>query len=193
MREAESECVSVGMGDAATDVRSDLSKTVYQELRAIAHARLRSQRSGHTLQATALVNEAWLKLRQHFDGARPTSDFFKAAAHSMRQILIDHARGKHTAKRGGGMDRAAIEPGELAEAATISPEANPDELLALDDALRALEAWDASAAQVVTLRFFGGLSVEETAAALNISERTVKREWQFARNWLRERMSTVHA
>lgn len=155
----------------------DLSDTVYQELRAIARARLASQKPGHTLQATALVNEAWMKLRGHFTEQSGPA-FFKTAAEAMRQILIDHARSKARLKRGGAVQR------ELADVAEFGGDDDAEEILALNDVICRLEERDPQAAQVVKLRFFAGLSVEETAAALGISDRTVKREWQFARAWL---------
>lgn len=162
---------------------SDLTPTVYAELRAIARARLASQKPGHTLQATALVNEAWLKLRGHFDMQQPGPAFFKTAAEAMRQVLIDHARGKARQKRGGGVQR------ELTDVAELSEESDPDQILALDEALCRLESQDETAAAVVKLRYFSGLSVGETAAALQLSERTVKREWRFARAWLLQQLS----
>ena len=167
---------------------ADLTHTVYHELRSMARAKLASQRSGHTLQATALVNEAWMKLRGHFEGKEGSPQFFKTAADAMRQILIDHARSKQRAKR-GGTDRKRADISEIAEIAILSEETDPGELLALDEALTALEREDPDAAEVIKLRFFAGLSVEETAAALNISDRTVKRIWRFARAWLFEQMS----
>lgn len=164
-----------------------LTDTVFQELRSIARARLATQKPGHTLQATALVSEAWMKLRTHFDGLEGTPQFYKTAAEAMRQILIDHARGKSRLKRGGG-EAKRVGVTEIAEVAVLSEEADPDEILALDEAIARLEQEEPDAAAVVKLRFFAGLSVEETAAALGISERTVKREWRFARAWLFERL-----
>jgi len=156
-----------------------LLKKVYDQLRGIARHRLSSENVGHTLQATALVNEAYLKLSQNpsvfqLDRTR----FVMAAAEAMRRILIDHARTKRRHKRGGGAKRAIIDVADLAA------DFDPEQTLALDEAIRRLEDSDAQAAAVVKLRFFAGLSVEETAVALGISDRTVKREWQFARAWL---------
>ncbi len=152
---------------------------VYDQLRAIARARLARERVGHSLQATELVHEAFLKLQKHpsliqADRAR----FFHAAAEAMRQILIDHARAKGRIKRGGGMKRTVSDVAELAE------EQDPDQILALDEAIRRLEEEEPQAAQVLKLRFFTGLSVAETAEVTGLSERTVKREWQFARAWM---------
>jgi RNA polymerase sigma factor (TIGR02999 family) len=163
-----------------------LNREAYDQLRAMARARLMQQRAGHTLQPTALANEAWMKLRGHFDMAEPSPAFFKTAAEAMRQILIDHARAKQSLKRGGDMKR---EDGlsVVAAVADESDSSDPDQILAMNDAIAELEQLDAQAAAVVKLRFFVGLSVEETASALGISDRTVKREWQFARTWLAER------
>mgnify|MGYP005863503609 CR=1 FL=1 len=163
-----------------------LTDTVFEELRSIARSRLATQKPGHTLQATALVSEAWMKLHSHFEGAEGTPQFYKTAAEAMRQILIDHARGKQRLKRGGDAKRVNVT--EIAEMAALSEESDPAEILALDEAIARLEEEEPDAAAVVKLRFFAGLSVEETAAALGISDRTVKREWRFARAWLCERL-----
>jgi RNA polymerase sigma factor (TIGR02999 family) len=158
----------------------DLTSQVYEQLRGIAAARLQGQPAGHTLQATALVHEAYLKLQDHpsiLGGER--ARFFHAAAQAMRQVLIDHARGKGRVKRGGGAARR-----ELADVAQLAAEDDVEQILALDEAMRRLEQQDPDAARVVKLRFYAGLSVEETAEVLGVSERTVKRDWQFARAWL---------
>lgn len=156
-----------------------LAPLVYRELRRIASRMMAGERPNHTLQATALVNEAYLRLVD----ARQVSwqdraHFFALCARAMRQILIDHARSRGSTKRGGG--EVAIELDE-AMAAAPSPEVN---LLELDDALKRLEALDPRKSQVVELRFFGGLSLEETAEALNVSTKTVQRDWNLARAWL---------
>jgi RNA polymerase sigma factor (TIGR02999 family) len=158
-----------------------LTAQVYEQLRVIAQARLQTQASGHTLQATALVNEAYLKLRDHpsIVGDGP-ADFYRAAALAMRQILIDHARGKGRVKRGGG---AGVRR-ELVDVAQLAADDDGDQILAVDEAIERLAAEDPAAAEVVRLRFYAGLSVEETAATMGVSERTVKRDWQFARAWL---------
>ena len=155
---------------------------VYDQLRAIARARLARERVGHSLQATELVHEAFLKLQKHpsliqADRAR----FFHAAAEAMRQILIDHARSKGRIKRGGGMKRTMSDVADVAE---LAEEQDPDQILALDEAIRRLESEEPQAAQVLKLRFFTGLSVAETAELMSLSERTVKREWQYARAWM---------
>ena len=156
-----------------------LSEQVYHQLRAIAHARLAQEAPGHTLQATALVHEAYLKLRNQpaaYNGDKRA--FFRAAAAAMRQILIDHARTRGRVKRGGMLRR------EFTDVAQLACENEPDEILALDEAIDRLEKQEPQAAQVMKLRFFAGLSVEEAAEVMGLSERTVKREWQFARAWL---------
>src|SRR6185437_5052482 len=158
---------------------ANLTAQVYQQLRAIARHRLAQQSAGHTLQATALVHEAFLKLRDHSSimSAEPAI-FFQAAAQAMRQILVDHARSRGRIKRGGQRRREFADVAELADSSDLS------EILALDDAISRLEQAEPQAAQVVKLRFFAGLTVEETAAAMGLSARTVKREWKYARAWL---------
>lgn len=158
---------------------SELLGQVYDQLRAIARTRLARERVGHSLQATELVHEAFLKLKSHpslFQSDR--ARFFHAAAEAMRRILIDHARGKGRIKRGGGMKRTVADVAELAQ------DADPDEIVALDEAIHRLEEEEPQAAAVLKLRFFTGLSVAETGEVLGLSERTVKREWQYARAWL---------
>ena len=158
-----------------------LFPAVYAELRAAAHAKLRFERPDHTLQATALVHEAYLRL---LGGAYPhwndRQHFFRAAAEAMRRILVEHARGRARVKRGGNPIRVT-----LTDVASLTQQ-DPEEVLALDSAIRRLEEQDPTAADIVRLRFFAGFSVEETAAMLDLSERTVKREWAFARAWLFE-------
>jgi RNA polymerase sigma factor (TIGR02999 family) len=158
-----------------------LFPAVYAELRAAARAHLRRERSDHTLQPTALVHEAYLRLLR---GAYPTwndrQHFFRAAAEAMRRILVEHARGRARVKRGGNPIRLS-----LSDVDAIAQH-DPAGILALDAAIRRLEEQDPTAVDVVRLRFFAGLSVEETARMLDLSERTVKREWAFARAWLYE-------
>ncbi len=156
---------------------------VYEELRELARAQLRRERASHTLQATALVHEAWMRLSgadpARFDGSR---HFFGAAAEAMRRVLVDHARARGSDKRGGGRQRVTLgaidEPVELAD----------EQLLALDEALARLAHEDPRAAEVARLRFLCGLSAPETASALGISERSVHREWTYARARLFELM-----
>lgn len=148
---------------------------VYDELRAIAARRMAGERAGHTLQATVLVHEAWMRLAGSRDLPWPDRRaFFAAAAEAMRRILVDHARRTNAVRRGGGARPLPLDgqdPGADEEV----------DVVALGDALDRLEAEDPRAAEVVRLRFFAGLSVEETSAALELSERTVLREWSFAR------------
>ena len=160
---------------------NELVPLVYAHLRNIAANRLRSERDGHTLQPTALVHEAWMRLmRQHGADWQNRSQFFAIAAQIMRRILVDHARRRLASKRGDGA--AVVDLDELADA-IASP--MPDErLLSLNDALEQLAALDERQARVVELRFFGGLSVEETAEVMDLSPTTVKREWATARAWL---------
>jgi len=158
---------------------------VYDELRRLAAEKMTQERPGQTLQATALVHEAYLRLvgeekAQHWNSR---GHFFAAAAEAMRRILIEQARRKRRPKHGG--DRRRI---DLDDALSVA-EAPCDDLLALDDALSRLEATDPLAAQVVKLRFFTGLSMPETAEALGVSLRTAERNWTYARTWLHRELS----
>lgn len=165
-------------GDAAALDR--LVPLVHAELRRLARAQLRRERPGHTLQATALAHEAYLRL-VGLDAIdwRDRAHFFGVAAGVMRRILIDHARRRRAARRGGGAPPVPLEDVDAA-----APE-RPEELIALDEALERLRALDPRQERIVELRFFGGLEVAETAAVLGVSERTVKRDWAVARAWLR--------
>jgi RNA polymerase sigma factor (TIGR02999 family) len=157
----------------------ELLPLVYEELRRLAAQRLADERPGHTLQPTALVHEAYLRLLG--DDARRWADrghFFRAAAESMRRILIDHARAKRGPKRGGSRNRVSL---DLAELAT---ESDGDEILAVTEAISRLEQQNPEVAEIVRLRFYVGLSAEETARALGVSQRTVYRDWTYARAWL---------
>jgi RNA polymerase sigma factor (TIGR02999 family) len=164
----------------------DLVPVVYAELKRQAERYLRREKVGHSLQATALVHEAYLRLvdqrRIQWQGR---AQFFGIAAQLMRRVLVDHARSRHAEKR-GGMHVSLVRP--LEEATAAAPEADVD-LLALDDALTRLGALDARQAKVVELRYFSGLGIEETAEALGISPATVKREWAMARAWLKRELS----
>lgn len=152
---------------------------VYNELRQLAASCLRRERSDHTLQATALVHEAYLRLvEQDSVSWQNRHHFFGAAAKLMRRILVDHARGHAAEKRGGGIERVP-----LTEAIAMSQQ-QPTELLALDESLMRLAAVDPQQGRVVELRVFAGLSVEETAEVLGISPATVKRDWAVAKAWL---------
>ena len=168
----------VQQGDKEAESR--LFEAAYQQLRRMAAARMRSERGGHTLQPTALVNEAYLKLiSQRGANWQNRAHFFVVASKVMRRILVDYARNRLAEKRGGGQP-----PLPLDEALVFSKEKS-GELLALDEALGRLEQKDERAHRVVELRFFGGLSIEETAEVLGIAPRTVKRDWSFGRAWLR--------
>jgi RNA polymerase sigma factor (TIGR02999 family) len=160
--------------------RERLFAAVYDELRRIAHRQLAGRRPGQTLSTTALVHEAYVKLAAA-NGAVAASDrahFFALAARAMRQILIDYARSRWTAKRGAGVAAVSLDDLQVAVAEKA------EEVLAVDAALRQLEANDARLGQVVEWRFFGGLSMEEIASALGVSDRTIKRDWQKARAYL---------
>ena len=167
-----------GGGDAAAFDR--LTELVYQELRRIARRYMRSARDGNTLQTTALVNEAYLRLAdvKNIDWQQ-RAHFFALSAELMRRILVDAARLRFAGKRGGGIVKINLD-----EAPVISPE--PDRfILALDEALGTLAELAPRQARVVELRYFGGLSEEEAAAVLKTSPRTVRRDWQFAKAWLK--------
>jgi RNA polymerase sigma factor (TIGR02999 family) len=159
--------------------RDRLVPLVYEELRRLAHHYLRQERPGHALQTTDLVHETYLRLvGQEKVRWQNRSHFFGVAAQLMRRILVDHARSLQRRKRGRDWHRV-----EFNEAALVSPE-KASEVLAVDEALRRLEALDARKSRVVELRFFGGLTVEETAEALGMSTATVARDWEAARGWL---------
>jgi len=167
---------------ARPEARDELLQRVYEQLRAMAGARMRQERPDHTLQPTVLVHEAFLRLVGDEQITwEERGHFFRLAAEAMRRMLIDHARRRDTLKRGG--NRRAMDLGDIDPA---SPERDPAGLLVLDEALRALEREDPAAADVVKLRFFGGLGVAATAEALGMSERTVHRESAFARARLQE-------
>ena len=165
-------------------VFKEIFPVVYEELRRIARRRLRSERKDHTLGATALVHEAYLKLvRLEKVRWENRAHFFAIAAQAMRNILIDYAVKRKAQKRGAGREKLGLD-----EVAAIV-EDRADELLALDEALKQLETFDARQARVVECRVFAGLSIEETARALQISEATVSRDWMAARAWLNRELS----
>ena len=171
-----------GKGD-----RSALDKLfplVQSELRRIAQRQMSQERPGHTLQATALVNEAYLKLagQQGFDWHN-RAHFFAVCAQVMRHILIDHARAHARDKRGGGAIQVSLNE------ALVVAEDQAAHFIALDDALRMLESLDPQKGKIIELRYFGGLSIEEAAEVLHISPRTVRREWQRAKAWLYRMMT----
>lgn len=160
-----------------------LMPVVYAELRRIAHRRMSLEKPGMSLQPTALVNEVYLRLVDATGVSfRDRSQFFGLAAQMMRRILVDAARTRGTSKRGGGVGRVEFEEGLIA-----APDKDR-EIVALDDALDALGKEDPRKARVVELRFFGGLSIEETAEVLGISVQTVRRDWTFAQAWLARAM-----
>jgi RNA polymerase sigma factor (TIGR02999 family) len=166
-----------GQGDESALDR--LMPLVQDELHRLARREMRGERPGHTLQTTALVNEAYLRL---IDARRvrwqDRAHFFALSARIMRRILVDHARSRNVIKRGAGTRHVSLD-----EALIVSQERGPD-LVALDDALQALAKVDARKSQVVELRFFGGLSVEEAAEALRVSSQTIVRDWHLAKVWL---------
>ena len=171
-----------GAGDA--DASNALVPLVYEELRRQARRALRREGEGHTLQATALVHEAWLRLdRQHDAHWESRTQFLAVAAQTMRRVLVDHARARLATKRGGGDVQISL--GDVT-AAVESPDAM--DVLALDDALARLAIMDARKARLVELRYFAGLSIPEAAAALGVSQATVIREWAVARMWLRREL-----
>jgi RNA polymerase sigma factor (TIGR02999 family) len=171
-------------GNGDRSAADELMPLVHNELTRLAHQYMRREEPGHTLQTSALVNEAYVRLvdqtRIQWEGR---AHFFGIAARLMRQILVDQARRRHFAKRGGGAIRVSLN-----EATAVAQEQSAS-VMALDDALKTLEQIDMRKSRIVELRFFGGMSIEETAEALKISPGTVMREWTFARAWLRKQMS----
>lgn len=157
---------------------------LYGELRQIAERMLRREAPGHTLQPTALLNEAWLKLGGHASPEALSREHFLAiAARAMRQVLVEYARRRQTHKRGGDLVAVTLADDQVGASMPI------EELLGLDEALERLAAHDARLARVVEMRFFGGLSEEEIAGALGITARTVQRDWVKARAWLQSELS----
>lgn len=176
--------VSAGDEDAA----ASLFSLVYDELRRLARSALRHERPDHTLQPTALVHEAYLRLADQPESRwENRAHFLAVAARAMRRILVDHARGHKAIKRGSGDARFALQ-----DVATSAVDPGQDlDLVILDEALARLSAIDPRQARIVELRFFGGLSVEETATAVGASTRTVKRDWHLARAWLKREMARL--
>jgi RNA polymerase sigma-70 factor, ECF subfamily len=170
-----------GNGDQAA--LDKLVPIVYEELRRMAGRYMRRQNPDHTLQTSALVNEAYLRLIDQKNVQwQNRAHFFGIAAQLMRRVLIDHVRSHHYAKRGGDAVKVSLD-----EAAIMDQSRSPD-LIALDDALNSLAAIDPQQSRIVELRFFGGLTIEETAEVLGISHATVERDWSVARAWLRREM-----
>lgn len=165
-------------GDA--DAKQVVWSTIYRELHALAHRQMASERPGKTLQPTALVHEAYMRL---LGSAAPEwanrRHFFAAAANVMRQIRVDDARRRKRLKRGGGE-----RPGNLHAGLAVGFEQNPEEILAVDEALERLRAKDSRKAEIVQLRYFAGMTVRETATVLGVSSSTVEKEWRLAKAWL---------
>lgn len=169
-------------GDA--EALNALIPLVHGELHRLARHHLRREREGHTLQSTALVNEVYLRLLGQGLAVENRTHFFAVSSHLMRQILVDYARRRRAEKRGDGFERVT-----LSEAEALLPQARAVDLLALDDALEELGRADPQLTKIVELRFFGGLSIEESAVALGVSQSTVKREWATARAWLHRELT----
>src|SRR4051812_13778726 len=164
---------------------NELLPLIYAELRRLAASKMAREQPGHTLQATALVHEAWLRLGDGVFANR--AHFFSAASEAMRRILIERARRKHREKRGGGAEHIDVNEIEIA-----APVGNEQESLAVDEALSRLATHDPRKAEVVKLRYFVGFSFEETAEVLGISVVTAKRDWAYARAWLHQVIGTEH-
>jgi len=172
------------IADGDPHAAHDLLPLIYEELRKLAAAKMANESAGHTLQPTALVHEAWLRLAGNDAQAQfaNRAHFFAAAAEAMRRILIERARRKSAEKRGGGWQRIDLDKVDIAA------DADDDTLLLVNDALEKLSQEDASAAEIAKLRFFGGLTLEEAGQVLGVTERTAKRYWAYARAWLFDEM-----
>ena len=191
MRKASTEDITgllVAWGGGDREALDRLVPLVYQELRRLARRQMRRERPGDTLQTTALVNEAYLRLVD-YERVRPRdrAHFLAIAAQAMRRILVERARGRRSEKRGGDPQRISLE-----DAGDLSDE-RAAELVALDEALRAFAAIDPRKARLVELRYFGGLTIEETAEVLGVSTPTVERDWRTARIWLHREISRAAA
>ncbi|NNF25603.1 MAG: sigma-70 family RNA polymerase sigma factor [Gemmatimonadetes bacterium] len=174
------------LAEGEPEVLNRLIPVVYRELKAIARNQLRGEAPGHTLQTTALVNEAYARLaRERRISVANRTEFFGVASHAMRRVLVDYARKRKRKKRGGGADHVALDAVE-----EFLGEREADELLALDRALDQLSKLSARAALVVQHRFFAGLTIKETAQVLGLSGKTVARDWETARDWLRREVAT---
>ena len=168
--------------DGDQNALNDLTPIVYQELRRLAHYYMERERPGHALQTSALVNEAYMRLVDYKRMQwQDRAHFFSVAAQVMRRILVDHAR-SHNIKRGAGFQQVALEVADMGGDRT-------GDLVALDDALNALARLDPRKVQIIEMRFFGGLSVEETAEVLKVSPATVRRDWSIAKFWLYRELS----
>jgi RNA polymerase sigma factor (TIGR02999 family) len=171
------------------EVAGQLVPLIYDELRRIAGAQMRRERAGHTLQATAVVHEAYLRLAGEQEIQwQSRAHFFAIAARAMRQVLLDYARQRHAGKRGGeGAQKVEIDVDLLAGANRI------EDIVAIDEVVTRLSELDQQQGRIVELRFFGGLSVEETAEAMGISDSTVKREWRLAKAWLHRELAVAQS
>ncbi len=179
--------MSVPPADPPAGPPADPLPLLYRELRALAAQYLQRSPAGATLQPTAIVNEAWLRLR-HNNGLdwKSQSHFFAISANAMRNVLLDHARRKHADKRGGGAARVTLSAAESPSESGLAESGLAElDLLALSEAMDRLAALDARQARVVELRFFAGLGVREIAEQIGVSERTVKNDWRMAKAWLR--------
>ena len=165
------------------DALERLLPLVYEELRQVARARLRHEQPGHTLQATALVHEAYLRLVGSRTTPQNRTHLFAVAARLMREILVDHARRRGARKRGGSVTMMALDE------SVAAPDIATIDLLALDEALTEMHALESRLCRVVELRFFAGLNINETAEALDVSTATVERDWTVAKAWLHQRLS----
>lgn len=176
----------VAWGNGHEAARDQLMPLVYDELHRLAHQYMNRERPGHTLQTSALVNEAFVRLVDQKDVHwQNRAHFFGIAAQMMRRILVDYARNRRYAKRGGSAQQVSLN-----EALIVSEERSA-EVVALDDALKRLATMDGRKSQIVELRFFGGLSIDETAEVLGVSPGTVMRDWTLAKAWLRREMTSV--
>ena len=175
----------VAWGDGDRAALDKLMPLVYEELRRLAHKYMGRERAGNTLQTSALVHEAYLRLIDQRDVQwQNRAHFFGIAAQMMRRILVDYARSRNNQKRGGGAPRIALD-----EAVIVSEERAAD-VVALDDALKSLAKIDERKSQIVELRFFGGLSIEETAEVLKVSPGTIMRDWTLAKAWLKREVTS---
>jgi RNA polymerase sigma factor (TIGR02999 family) len=171
--------------EGQTEAAENLVALVYPELHRMAAVRMRGERRGHTLQPTALVNEAYMRLvGQRRVDWKDRAHFYAVAARTMRRVLVDYARERLTGKRGGGQEKLNIDWIEI-EATSEKV----DEMLVIDEALTRLQEFDAQQASIIEMRYFGGMSVRETAEALRISARTVDRDWALAKAWLARELS----
>lgn len=177
----------IAWSDGRREALDDLMSVVYEELRRMAAGYMRRERGEHPLQPTALVSEAYLRLvDQHRVQWRNRAHFFGVAAGMMRRILVDHARRRRAEKRGGAWQRVT-----LSSLDAIAGEQRPVDVLALHESLERLSTFDRQQERIVELRYFGGLTIEETAEVVGISEATVVREWTIAKAWLRAQLSTA--